>query len=124
MKMKKIVLVDDSDVILDIVTQALTMYGYEDILRAKDGEEGLQVIKQNVGNIALCIFDVNMPKMDGITLVKEVRKFDTTTPIIMLTTETDKSKVLQAKEFGATGWVVKPFEAEKFIKVVQMYVTK
>ncbi|MDH7554315.1 MAG: response regulator [Spirochaetota bacterium] len=122
--MKKIVLVDDSDVILDIVSQALKMYGYEDILRAKDGQEGLQVIKQNQGNIALCIFDVNMPKMDGISLVKEVRKFDNTTPIIMLTTETDKSKIITAKEYGATGWIVKPFEAEKFIKVVEMYVTK
>lgn len=122
--MKKIVLVDDSDVILDIVSQALKMYGYEDILRAKDGQEGLQVIKQNQGNIALCIFDVNMPKMDGISLVKEVRKFDSTTPIIMLTTETDKSKIITAKEYGATGWIVKPFEAEKFIKVVEMYVTK
>lgn len=124
MIMKKIVLVDDSDVILDIVTQSLKMYGYEDILRAKDGQEGLEVITNNKGNIALCIFDVNMPKMDGITLVKEVRKFDTTTPIIMLTTETDKEKIIKAKEYGATGWIVKPFEAEKFIKVVQMYVTQ
>ncbi|MEW6526020.1 MAG: response regulator [Spirochaetota bacterium] len=122
--MKKIVLVDDSDVILDIVTQALKMYGYEDILRAKDGQEGLEVIKNNKGNIALCIFDVNMPKMDGITLVKEVRAFDATTPIIMLTTETDKEKIVKAKEYGATGWIVKPFEAEKFIKVVQMYVSQ
>ncbi|MEJ5361828.1 MAG: response regulator [Spirochaetota bacterium] len=122
--MKKIVLVDDSDVILDIVTQALKMYGYEDILRAKDGQEGLEVIKNNKGNIALCIFDVNMPKMDGITLVKEVRAFDPTTPIIMLTTETDKEKIVKAKEYGATGWIVKPFEAEKFIKVVQMYVSQ
>lgn len=120
--MKKIVLVDDSDIILDIVSQALSMYGYEDILRAKDGEEGIALIKSNKGNIALCIFDVNMPRMDGITLVKEMRAFDTTTPIIMLTTETDKSKIITAKENGATGWIVKPFEAEKFIKIVQMYV--
>jgi two-component system chemotaxis response regulator CheY len=120
--MKKIVLVDDSDLILDIVSQALSMYGYNDILRAKDGEEGIALIKSNKGNIALCIFDVNMPRMDGITLVKEMRAFDTTTPIIMLTTETDKSKMITAKENGATGWIVKPFEAEKFIKVVQMYV--
>lgn len=122
--MKKIILVDDSDVILTIVSQALEMYGYTDIIKANNGQEGLELIKSNQGNIALCIFDVNMPLMDGISLVKEMRQFDKTTPIIMLTTETDKEKITKAKEYGATGWVVKPFDAEKFIKVVQMYVKK
>jgi len=122
--MKKIILVDDSDVILTIVSQALEMYGYTDIIKANNGQEGLELIKRNQGNIALCIFDVNMPLLDGISLLKEVRQFDKTTPIIMLTTETDKEKITKAKEYGATGWIVKPFDAEKFIKVVQMYVKK
>ncbi|HRS63896.1 MAG TPA: response regulator [Spirochaetota bacterium] len=122
--MKKILLVDDSDVIATVVTQTLHMHNYEDVLRAKDGEEGLALLKENINNIALCIFDVNMPKMDGITLVKEARRIDKTTPIIMLTTETDKSKMITAKEYGATGWIVKPFDAEKFMKVVEMYLKK
>ena len=65
-----------------------------------------------------------MPRMDGITLVGEVRKIDSSAPIIMLTTETDKSKMVQAKNLGATGWIIKPFDSEKFIKVVEMFLKK
>lgn len=119
--MKKIVVVDDSDVIRTIVEQTLKLHKYEDILSAVDGQDGLEKIKANLGNIALYVFDVNMPKLDGITLVQEVRKIDSVTPIIMLATETDKAKMLTARDFGATGWIVKPFDGDKFIKVVEMY---
>ena len=119
--MKKILVVDDSEVIVEVVKKTLQMYGYEEILNASNGVEALEVAKKNKGDIALYVFDVNMPKMDGLTLVKEVRTFDTTTPIIMLTTETDKEQMKIAKEHGATGWIIKPFDGEKFIKVVQMY---
>lgn len=119
--MKYIMIVDDSDVIRTIVEQTLKTYSYNNILTATNGKEALEKIKQNYQNICLYIFDVNMPEMDGLTLLGEVRKIDSTTPIIMLTTETDKEKVMKAKEFGATGWIVKPFDGEKFIKVVNMY---
>ncbi len=119
--MKKIVVVDDSDVIRSIVEQTLKLHKYEEIVSAVDGQDGLEKIKANLGNIALYVFDVNMPKLDGITLVQEVRKLDSVTPIIMLTTETDKAKMLTARDFGATGWIVKPFDGDKFIKVVEMY---
>ncbi|HPO61188.1 MAG TPA: response regulator, partial [Exilispira sp.] len=101
--------------------KALSFYGYTNIIFASDGAEALKIIKDNIGSIALYVFDVNMPVMDGLTLVKETRQIDTTTPIIMLTTETDKKKMLIARDNGATGWVIKPFEAEKFIKVIEMY---
>lgn len=119
--MKYIMVVDDSEVIRSIVGQTLKMYNYNDVLFATDGVEALEVIKKNQSNIGMYIFDVNMPRMDGLTLLSEVRKLDKTTPIIMLTTETDKAKIMNAKESGATGWIVKPFEGEKFIKVVDMY---
>ncbi len=119
--MKYIMTVDDSDVIRSIVEHTLKMYNYNDILFASDGVEALEIIKQNSGKIGLYIFDVNMPKMDGLTLLSEVRKIDKTTPVIMLTTETDKAKIMAAKDIGATGWVIKPFDGEKFIKVVDMY---
>jgi two-component system chemotaxis response regulator CheY len=119
--MKKILVVDDSEVIVEVVKKTLQMYGYEEIVSASNGVEALEVAKNNKGGIALYVFDVNMPRMDGLMLVKEVRTFDTTTPIIMLTTETDKEKMKTAKEYGATGWIIKPFDGEKFIKVVQMY---
>ena len=120
--MKYIVVVDDSEIIRSIVEQTLKMYNYTDIILAGDGVEALEKIKPNLGKIALYVLDVNMPRMDGLTLVKEIRKLDSTTPIIMLTTETDKSKMITAKENGATGWIIKPFEGEKFIKVVEMYI--
>jgi len=119
---KYIVVVDDSEVIRNIVDQTLRMANYTDIILAENGVDALQKIKPLLGQIALYISDVNMPEMDGLTLVKEIRKLDSTTPIIMLTTETDKSKMITAKENGATGWIIKPFEGEKFIKVVEMYI--
>lgn len=119
--MKSIMIVDDSDVIRTIVEQTLRMYNYNSIITAINGKDALEKIKQNYQNICLYVFDVNMPEMDGLTLLSEVRKLDSTTPIIMLTTETDKEKVLKAKDLGATGWIVKPFDGEKFIKVVNMY---
>jgi len=122
--MKYIVVVDDSEIIRSIVEQTLRLYNYTDLILAKDGLEALEKIKPNLGRIALYVLDVNMPRMDGLTLVKEIRKFDLTTPIIMLTTETDKSKMITAKEYGATGWIIKPFDGERFVKVVEMYVKK
>ncbi len=120
--MKYIFIADDSDVIRRIVEETLRLHKYENILTAIDGQDALEKIKTNIGKIALYVFDVNMPRMDGVTLVKEVRKLDSTTPIIMLTTETDKNKILTARDNGATGWIIKPFQGEKFIKIVEMYV--
>lgn len=117
----KILVVDDSEVIQSVVSKALKLNGYEDVLKASNGAEALEIIKKEKGKISLYIFDVNMPVMDGLTLVAETRKIDTTTPIIMLTTETDKEKMITAKNSGATGWIIKPFEADKFIKVISMY---
>lgn len=119
--MKYILVVDDSEVIRSIVEHTLKMYEYNDILFASDGIEALDIIKKNEGKIGMYILDVNMPRMDGLTLIGEIRKVDKTSPIIMLTTESDKEKIMNAKERGATGWIIKPFDGEKFIKVVDMY---
>ncbi len=119
--MKTIFLVDDSDVIRNIIKQTLSLHGYEDIQTAEDGVKALEKIRQFKGTIGLFVFDVNMPNMNGIELVKQVRALDASTPILMLTTETDKSKMMSAREFGATGWIVKPFQGDQFIKVVEMY---
>jgi two-component system chemotaxis response regulator CheY len=119
-----IMIVDDSEVVRSVVKKSLSLYGYHEIMEAEDGEDALQKIKKGPGKVELFVLDVNMPKMDGITLVGEIRKLNPSTPIIMLTTETDKSKMLHAKTLGATGWVIKPFESEKFIKVVEMFLKK
>ena len=119
-----ICIVDDSRVVRDLVKKALRMYNYENIIEAEDGVDALEKIKGRIQEIALYVLDVNMPRMDGLTLIEEIRKLDAKTPIIMLTTEVDKGKIMQAKEKGATGWVVKPFETEKFMKVVNMLLRK
>lgn len=120
----KILIVDDSAVVRTVVKQALTMAGYTDLAEAADGVAALKAAQTPGIDIGLFVLDVNMPLMDGITLVGELRKFDKKSPIIMLTTETDKAKMVQAKELGATGWIVKPFDAEKFIGVVKLFVKK
>jgi len=120
----KILIVDDSTVVRTVVKQALEMAGHTNILEAVDGVEALTVAKAESGTIGLYVLDVNMPNMDGITLVSELRKFDKAAPIVMLTTETDKGKMVHAKELGATGWIVKPFDAEKFIGVVKLFMKK
>ncbi len=115
-----ICIVDDSEISREVIKRSLKMYSHELSIEAINGVDALNKIRAYSGKIDLYIFDVNMPKMDGLTLIGEVRKIDATTPIIMLTTETDKSKMSIAKEKGAAGWVVKPFDAEKFNKIIKM----
>jgi two-component system chemotaxis response regulator CheY len=119
-----IMIVDDSDVVRSVVKKTLSLFGYDDVIEADNGEAALEKIKKNLSFIDMFVFDVNMPKMDGITLVGEVRKLNRSIPIIMLTTETDKSKMVQAKKNGATGWIIKPFDSEKFIQVIEMFLKK
>jgi len=118
----KILIVDDSDVVRTVVRQSLTLGGYSDVAEAADGVEALEIAKKSPHGIGLYVLDVNMPRMDGITLVGELRKLGVKDPIIMLTTETEKSKMVQAKTLGATGWIIKPFIAEKFLEVVRLFV--
>jgi len=116
----KILIVDDSTVVRTVVSQALRMANFNDLLEAADGLQALEIAKKEKNSIGLYVLDVNMPNLDGISLVGELRALGTKAPVIMLTTETDKTKMARAKELGAAGWIVKPFEAEKFIGVVRL----
>jgi len=112
-----ILTVDDSSTMRQMITFTLKGAGYE-ILEAGDGVEALEVAKGK--KLSLVITDVNMPRMDGITLVQRLRtlpefKF---TPILVLTTESDASMKQKGKDAGATGWIVKPFSPEKLLDVV------
>jgi len=117
----KILIVDDSDVVRTVVRQALVLGGYQDVVEAPDGLAALDEAKKQPTAFGLFVLDVNMPRMDGITLVAELRQLGIAAPIIMLTTETEKSKMVQAKQNGATGWIIKPFNGEKFLEVVRMF---
>jgi len=119
--MAKILVVDDSDTLRKVVCMALASAGYE-VIEACDGKDALS--KLNGEKINLIISDVNMPNMDGISFVKEVKKLANYkfTPIIMLTTESEESKKMEGKEAGAKAWVVKPFKPEKMLDAVQKLV--
>lgn len=120
--MAKILVVDDSETLRKVVSIALSGAGYE-VIEACDGKDALS--KLNGEKINLIISDVNMPNMDGITFVKEVKKMANYkfTPIIMLTTESEESKKQEGKDAGAKAWVVKPFKPEKMLDAVQKLVS-
>ncbi|MCX7655847.1 MAG: response regulator [Treponemataceae bacterium] len=116
---KKILIVDDSTAIRQSIVYILQQDGYE-IAEAVDGLEGLSVLEK-MDRVDLVITDINMPNMDGITLIKKIRQHERFKflPIIVLTTESQGSKMNEGKEAGATGWIVKPFNAEKLLAVVK-----
>jgi two-component system chemotaxis response regulator CheY len=114
---KQIVAVDDSKTIRDVVAFTLRSAGHE-VREAEDGQDGLKVLGST--RVDLIITDLNMPKMDGIALIRALRSHPVhrTTPILILTTESDASKKAEGKAAGATGWLVKPFVPERLIELV------
>ncbi|GAA0744006.1 response regulator [Dactylosporangium roseum] len=114
---KTVLVVDDSASVRQVVTIALKGAGYE-VIDAVDGQDALR--KLNGQRIHLVISDVNMPNMDGITLVGEIRKQAAYrfTPIIMLTTESQEEKKRQAQAAGAKAWVTKPFQPAQMLAAV------
>jgi two-component system chemotaxis response regulator CheY len=114
---KKILVVDDSESIRMLVSTILETAGFE-VDRAIDGADALAQLEGQ--NFSLIITDLNMPRMDGISLVKEVRvtQHHNRVPIIMLTTESQATFKEQARAAGATGWIVKPFAADKLLTVI------
>ena len=115
---KTILAVDDSASIRQMVAFTLKGAGYS-VVEAVDGEDGLA--KAKTSDISMVLTDQNMPKMDGLTLIKNLRgipKF-AATPILMLTTESGDAMKAQGRAAGATGWLVKPFDPPKLLEVVK-----
>lgn len=118
MAKKKVLSVDDSESVRQMVTFALETAGYE-VVGAADGRKALERLK--TGPVDLVITDLNMPNMNGIELIKAIRalpgfKF---LPIVMLTTESDESRKQEGRAAGATGWIVKPFKQDQLLAVVK-----
>lgn len=113
-----ILTVDDSSSLRMAVRVALTGAGYA-VTEAGDGAEGLA--KAGAQRFDLIITDLNMPHMDGLTMIREIRKtpVQAGVPIIFLTTESEDDLKAQAKAAGATGWLVKPFNADQLVKVAR-----
>ncbi|MBK1656668.1 response regulator [Paracraurococcus ruber] len=115
--MRTVLTVDDSASIRQVVANLLTNAGYR-VVEAANGAEGLKQLQ--AGGVNLVVTDLNMPVMDGLTFIREARKLPTGKgiPILFLSTESDAVKKQQAKEAGATGWIVKPFQNDQFLAVV------
>ena len=115
---KTVLAVDDSASIRQMVSFTLKSAGY-DVVEAVDGMDGLE--KAKTKSINLVLTDQNMPRMDGLTLIKNLRGMPqyAKTPILMLTTESSDAMKTQGRAAGATGWLVKPFDPQKLIEVVR-----
>lgn len=116
--MKTILIVDDSISIRQVVGMTLKASGYQ-VIEACDGKDALA--KLNGQKIHLIISDVNMPNMDGISMLKEIKQLAAYrfTPVIMLTTEGSDQKKEEGRAAGAKAWVVKPFKPEQMLTAVQ-----
>lgn len=115
---KTVIAVDDSMSIREIVRMTLESNGYR-VLTANDGSQGIALAQKQRAD--LVITDLNMPVMDGITMIIQLRatpeyRF---TPILLLTTESQDEKKVAGRKAGASGWIVKPFDPVRFMAVVQ-----
>ncbi len=118
----KILLVDDSRTIRNIQKNVLKQLGYEDIVEAEDGVVALAKFNEQTPDLALV--DWNMPNMDGITLIRKIREFNKRVPLIMCTTEAEKSRVLEAIKAGVNNYVVKPFTVESLGEKIKQTMSK
>ena len=118
----KIMLVDDSRTIRNIQKNVLAQLGYTEVVEAADGVEALNQIGSARPDLVL--IDWNMPNMDGITLVRKIRETDKRLPLIMCTTEAEKSRVLEAIKAGVNNYVVKPFTAETLAEKINATLAK
>ena len=110
--------VDDSKTMRDLLMAALVTAGFR-VLQAEDGVYGLEVLQTET--VDVIITDINMPRLDGFGLVESVRSDarHRSTPILVLTTESDEAKKDRARKAGATGWIVKPFHPDKLVDAVR-----
>jgi len=115
---KSILVVDDSLSIREVVGEMLEKNNFN-VYKAIDGKDALSFLDGR--EIHIILTDLHMPVMNGLELIKEVRKTKKYKhiPILFLTTETKKERKLEAKNAGATGWLIKPFDGDKLIKTIK-----
>lgn len=115
---KKILTVDDSRTMRDMLHAALVAAGYS-VVSATDGVHGLEVLEQEMPDVV--ITDINMPRLDGFGFIEAARQKASgkEIPILVLTTESSQEKKTRAREAGATGWIVKPFDPLKLTAAIR-----
>src|SRR3954470_23683545 len=114
-----VLLVDDSKTMRNIQKKILAGLGEVQFFEAGDGVEALAVIAATPAGFGLMLIDWNMPNMDGITLVGKIREKDKATPLVMATTESEKTRVMEAIKAGVNNYVIKPFTPEVLIEKVK-----
>lgn len=116
--MKEIIVADDSPTVRQLISESLSAAGYK-VTEAIDGEDAVRKVKNS--SVSLLITDLNMPNLDGIELIKQVRNISSNRflPIIMLTSESQPEKRKEGKSAGASGWITKPFKPEHLLSVVK-----
>ncbi len=117
----KVMLVDDSRTMRNIQKSILTSLGHQTI-EACDGQDALSKVKADKPDLIL--LDWNMPNMDGLTFLKTYRATDTATPIIMVTTEAEKHRVIEAIKAGVNNYIVKPFTPDVLQERISYTLTK
>ena len=117
---KRVMTVDDSATVRQVLHMTLQGVGY-DVVEAVDGEDALEKLSGGEA-VDMLVTDLNMPRVDGIGLIEQVRQKpgNRFMPIIMLTTESQPEKKSAGKAAGASGWITKPFKPEQLLAVVRM----
>jgi two-component system chemotaxis response regulator CheY len=115
---KRVLTIDDSKTMRDMLMLTLADAGF-DVLQAVDGQDGLDVLGKE--RVDVVITDINMPRMDGYEVIRQLRcnPDHKTTPILVLTTESEAEKKNLARDAGATGWMVKPFDPDRLVATVR-----
>jgi two-component system, chemotaxis family, chemotaxis protein CheY len=116
----KVLVADDSGTMRKILVRSLNALGVTDLVEAPDGVVALELFNKTPFDLVLS--DWNMPNMTGIDLLKAIRATGSKVPVIMITTEAEKSRVLEAVQAGASGYVIKPFETEGLRKTLEKFV--
>jgi two-component system, chemotaxis family, chemotaxis protein CheY len=121
--MTTILTVDDSRSFREMLSYILRTAGYS-VFEAEDGVEGLEIAQKQVFDVVLT--DQHMPRMNGLMLIENLRSLSEyeTTPILMLTTESDNGVKAQGREAGATGWLNKPFDPERLLVVLEGVISR
>jgi two-component system chemotaxis response regulator CheY len=115
---KTVLTIDDSRTMRDMLMMALVDAGYR-VIQAVDGIDGLETLSAEGADVV--ITDINMPRLDGFGVIEGVRADPNhrQTPVLVLTTESDAAKKQRARDAGATGWIVKPFDPAKLVEAVR-----
>ena len=118
----RVLIVDDSQIMRKILTGALKKVGMNEIVEATNGQEAVDMV-QGDDSMGLVLMDWNMPTMTGLEAVKKIRANGCKTPIVMVTTEGEKEKVLEAIKSGANDYMVKPFSPKDIQSKLEKHLT-